>query len=108
MTKKKQKRTELRVVKPLVTTGAEEHQEFPPLKDVGIWNLEEVTSKLKKARKRIKALENKLTAVGVSHDMLEEKHVALEKEVATLDTRTSRMGIALRACMKKLGVERPD
>ena len=104
MTKKKKKtRTELHVVRP-----SEQHQESPLLEDAEIWSVGELTSRLKKARKRIKKLENALTVVNVSRNTLEEKHVALEKEIETLDTRTTRMGIALRECMKKLGVARPE
>lgn len=104
MTKKKKKmRTELHIVKP---SG-----EASELKrgDVSYQStqIEELTTKLKKARKRIKKLEENLKDATASYDMLVEKHVALEKKVETLDTRTSRMGMALRECMKKLGVGRP-
>ncbi len=54
MTKKKKKtRTELHVVRP-----SEQHQESPLLEDAEIWSVGELTSRLKKARKRIKKLEN--------------------------------------------------
>lgn len=70
--------------------------------------IDELTTKLKKARKRIKKLEKGLEDVAASNAALEEKHASLEKEVETLETRTGRMGIALRECMKKLGVEKPQ
>jgi len=97
MTKKK--KAKLRVV--------ENGEVFPALKEQDVWDLDELTDKLKKARKRIKKLENALTVVNSSYDTLVEKHAALERLVETLDTRTQRMGMALRECMKKLGVERP-
>lgn len=100
--KKKKKRTELRVVKP---SGEEA---FPPLKDQDIWDVAKLTTKLRKARKRIKKLEKNLEDVTASNATLEEKHALLEKRIETLDTRTSRMGGALRQCMKQLGVERPE
>lgn len=102
MDKKKKKKSPLRVVE----SGGQ--QFLDPLKDAGIWNLAELTDKLKKARKRIKTLEAQLETAVSSNDILKEEHATLTKKIDVLDTRTQRMGIALRECMKKLGVPRPE
>lgn len=99
MTKKKNKKTKLHVV---------ENKEEDKAKAQSIWSLMELTDKLKKARKRIKKLETKLEAATSSNDTLKEEHATLVKKIDGMDTRTQRMGIALRECMKQLGVARPE
>lgn len=65
-----------------------------PQSDIG-----ELKVKLKKSRKRIKALERELQDVKSTEAQLQEK-------VAKLDTMITSMGIKLREVMKKVGVSR--
>ena len=57
-------------------------------------DLETLQKRHKKSKKRIETLEGEV----------EE----LKERVRLVDKRTLRMGMALRECMKKLGVERPQ
>ena len=63
-------------------------------------------SKLKNARKRIKQLETELTTARGDFDSLNARLAALEKRAEEFSQRETQMGVGLRACMKKLGVER--
>ena len=63
-------------------------------------------SKLKNARKRIKQLETELTTARGDFDSLNARLAALEKGAKESSERETQMGVALRDCMKKLGVER--
>ncbi|NGX54181.1 MAG: hypothetical protein K1000chlam4_00906 [Chlamydiae bacterium] len=104
MTKtKKKKKTELSVVKP--NKDGKSIIKNRPMIEVEV---EELIAKLKKTRKRVKNLEKNFEDANASYEALEGKHALLEKKVATLDIRTERMGIALRDCMRKLGVARPE
>lgn len=69
--------------------------------------LEELTTKLKKSRKKIKKLETSIETVQNENAHLKERLALIEGEIKAMDTRTSRMGIALYECMKKLGIARP-
>ena len=62
-------------------------------------DIDELKIKLKKSRKRIKALEQELQDVKSTEAQLQEK-------VAKLDTMITSMGIKLREVMKKVGVSR--
>lgn len=62
-------------------------------------DIDELKVKLKKSRKRIKALEREIQDVRTTEAQLQEK-------VAMHDTMISRMGIKLREVMKKVGVSR--
>jgi len=62
-------------------------------------DIEELTLKLKKTRKRVKNLEQELQTVKSSE-------AQLQKDVATLERVTASMGVALRDVMKKIGVDR--
>lgn len=62
-------------------------------------DIEELKTKLKKSRKRIKALEQELQDVRTTEANLLEK-------VAGHDTMITSMGIKLREVMKKVGVSR--
>ena len=64
-------------------------------------------SKVKNARSRIKRLEAKLIAARGDFDSLNERLAALENRIEQASQRESKMSVALRACMKKLEVERP-
>ena len=57
-------------------------------------DLEAIRKRLKKSNKRVKALEAEV----------EE----LKEQVRLVDQRTIRMTTALRQCMQKLGVKRPE
>lgn len=70
------------------------------------WGVAELKTLLKKARKRIKALEQQLEIVTSSNDILKEEHATISKKIDVLDTRTQRMGLALREIMSRLGIER--
>jgi len=62
-------------------------------------DIDELKIKLKKSRKRIKALEQELQDVRTTEAHLQEK-------VARHDTMITSMGIKLREVMKKVGVSR--
>lgn len=64
-------------------------------------------SKLKNARKRIKKLETELTTARGDFDSLNARLAALEKDAEEASERENRMSVALRTCMRKLGVQRP-
>ncbi len=56
-------------------------------------DLETLQKRYKKSKKRIEKLEGEVSD--------------LKEQARLVDQRTLRMGMALRECMKKLGVERP-
>lgn len=66
-------------------------------------------SRIKKIRLRVSELEDRiLTPAGISEGMLQEKLAKLDEVVEEIDMRTTRMGVALRQCMRKLEVKRPS
>lgn len=64
---------------------------------------------LRKTRTRVKELEQRIeTDADPSFATLHEKLVALNELVESYDIRQTQMGIALRQCMRALGVKRGD
>jgi len=68
---------------------------------------EDMRRSLKRTRRRLKEIEGRLeTGATPTVGLLSEKLVALDELVESYDIRQTRMGVALRQCMRALGIKR--